>query len=195
MNTKLTVRDIVRYHVLGCSNQIHKLKNNAMLVKGEGQTESMVGRPMSPTSPNWDVYQGLKRECSMWLTAIKILKTDPDFHGRPMERSTAQDHASQICHLTRAQRRTSKTTNRCLAQIKKRLQRIQEQIINGSRHTTTRSVYVAAKAPGAAAIFKQEHSITYEPKSFEAVEIFWENFRAQREADIKAKAQEVQVNA
>lgn len=198
MNTNLTVRDVVRYHVLRCSSQIHSIKaSNVMTVKGEGPDEKMIGRPISPVSPKWNEYQGYKRECSMWLTAIKILKTDPDFHSRPMERSTAQDHASQLCHLTRAQRRTSKTTTRCLAQIKQRLERIQEQIINGSRHTTTRSVYIEdPKRPGAVLGIKQEHSISYTPKSFEAIELFWDNFRAQRDADIKAReAKEVKVDA
>lgn len=56
---------IVKENVKKCSDSIYNMKQEAKL-----------GRYgyISPKSLTWPVYTGYKRECSIWLTAIRQLK-------------------------------------------------------------------------------------------------------------------------
>lgn len=76
MSTKLTPYQVVRYRVHQMSVAIHTTKT----MHWEG-----LGKPISPNSDKaWAMYRGYKREASIWLTAIKIIKlcamhqTSPD---------------------------------------------------------------------------------------------------------------------
>lgn len=65
MSTKLTPYQVVRYRVHQMSIAINTLKS----------THWKLGHAISPNSDKaWSMYQGYKREASIWLTAIKILK-------------------------------------------------------------------------------------------------------------------------
>lgn len=59
---------IVKENVKKCSDSIFNMKEEAKLGK--------FGY-ISPKSLTWPVYSGYKRECSIWLTAIRQLKGHP----------------------------------------------------------------------------------------------------------------------
>ncbi len=89
-----TIRDLVRFNIALCSETICELKNKALVTAEQG-TRIVIGpqylhrvtldtyrgsavprHPAEKFHPEHRRYLGLKRECSIWLTALKILKTD-----------------------------------------------------------------------------------------------------------------------
>lgn len=89
-----TIRDLVRFNIALCSESIRELKNKAATTAEQG-TRIVIGpqylhrvtldtyrgsavprHPAEKFHPEHQTYLGLKRECSIWLTALKILKTD-----------------------------------------------------------------------------------------------------------------------
>jgi hypothetical protein len=189
MNTNLTVRDVVRYHVCRCGDHIHALKKACERTSNTGQKYHI-----TPRSAEWFEYQGFRRECSWWLTGIKLLKTDPVFRGGKLESSTAADAESQLCHLTREllmdTEKKRKERARYMGAVRKRLLQIEEQLVKGSKHTTTRIEHkIDSKTRTSKAVFVP--NITYTEKSFEGIA----KWKAEREAEFALKHTQAEVTA
>ena len=78
-----TIREYLQYRAHDASQAIFNLKREALK---EPPPVDEKGRPiiphsphMSPKSKDWDRYQTLKRECSLWLTMLSIVKWWNDF--------------------------------------------------------------------------------------------------------------------
>lgn len=165
--SNLTVRDVIRYHVCRCGDKIHEIKNkNTVIITGPAPGEKVVTKHISPLSPDWAEYQGFKRECSMWLTAVKIHKLHPDFSTSPIDRETKEDFESKVCHLSRVQRANA---TRYFMEATRRLMRIKDQLEhNGSKKVTTRASYVIDPKTKTAKL-RTEHDTTYVDKSFDTI--------------------------
>lgn len=179
MSTNLTVRDVVRFHVCRCGDMIHSLK--------QGNAKPGTKSPhISPMSDDWETYQGYKRECSMWLTAIKIHKRHPDFTTTAIDRETKEDYESKICHLSRVQRANA---TRYFVEATRRLMKIRDQLEHrGSKNVRTRYSYVI-DPKSKTAKGRTEHDITYIDKSFEHIAQWKEAYEQAMVANRKAQAE------
>lgn len=133
----LTLRTVVQYHVQQCSNVIRNIK----------QIEQSSGRSISPKSAAWPEYIAWKREASLWLTGIKLLKlinelpcTLEDF-----DRDDALASGGLFVHLRgvhhgegRIQPTRKREYLRTVRAVHHRLLKLQRQL---DRHESNRSVH------------------------------------------------------
>jgi hypothetical protein len=71
--------DVVRYNVYVCSESIRQLKDGATKPRKIPnfklcRFEDTSFRHISPEHPDWEQYQGARRECSLWLVVLHVVK-------------------------------------------------------------------------------------------------------------------------
>ena len=127
-----TIREYLQYLVHNASQRIFNLKQEALK---EPPPVDEKGRPiiphyphMSPRSKDWDRYRTLKRECSLWLTMLSIVKRAHDsiptkaeavklFHSQPFANHARKGRPAKSLYF-KAFRRLQKIGNRLESDVR-----------------------------------------------------------------------------
>ena len=141
------IRDIIRYNIARASARIAELKGSNPAFGG-----------ISPKSADWPVYRAAKREASLWLTALKILKAS-ERHDIPLERKSdfsrllaadgerARDSlANTVCEMLPRDPQSYKMTGRFMANLRRAMETRQSIYAHGGHSLAMRAFGAVRKA-------------------------------------------------